>query len=246
MNYLKIKNTVRGLLDGENDGSGLDRIFYWSLLSLIFINIAAIIIESVPSVKADPTYHNILNKIEVYSLYIFFIEYVLRIWTADKKIKFAVSPMGLVDLIALMPLLLPLVGVDIRAIGWLRAVRVFRVAKAFRFIPGMVPIKNVLVSKRKELTASLILVGVMMLCAATGMYYIEGSTQPEHFGSIPSSMWWAVTTMTTTGYGDAYPVTAIGKVFGAFFQIFGIFSFALPTAIVGSGFIDELNKRNNE
>jgi voltage-gated potassium channel len=241
-----IRERIWCWLDGDADDGGMDKIFHHAILVLIVLNVFAIIIESVPSVKANPQFHSWLNHFETVSLWIFAIEYVLRVWSSKSvglRRNFVLSPMGIVDFATLMPLILPFFGVDMRLYPVIRAVRMFRVMKLFRYIPGIDLIKSVVTAKRRELVGSILVLLLMLTIGGTAMYFIEGVAQPDKFGSIPDAMWWAVATATTTGYGDVYPITAAGKILGGIFSIIGIFSFALPTAILGSGFIDEINHR---
>jgi voltage-gated potassium channel len=243
---MTLRDTVWNWLDGDGNDGGWDKLIHRVILGLILANMLAIIVESIPVVKANLTAHTLLNQFEQVSLWIFAVEYIARLWSSASvgpRWKFAVSPMGLVDVAALLPLILPFFGVDMRLYPVLRAVRMFRVAKLFRYIPGIDLIKAVVVNKRSELIGSICVVLLMLVLGGTGMYFIEGKAQPDKFASIPDAMWWAVATMTTTGYGDVFPITLAGKLLGGVFSILGIFSFALPTAILGSGFIDEISRR---
>jgi voltage-gated potassium channel len=241
-----IKQRIWCWLDGDSEDGGWDKAFHHFILTLIVLNVFAIVIESIPAVKANPSWHLMLNQFERMSLWIFAVEYSLRLWsskTVMPRRRFVFSTMGIVDLATLFPLILPFFGVDIRLFPLLRAVRMFRVMKLFRYIPGIELITAVLHAKKSELLGSVFVILLMLTIGGTAMYFIENGAQPDKFSSIPDAMWWAVATMTTTGYGDIYPITLAGKVIGGIFSILGIFSFALPTAIIGSGFIDEINER---
>ena len=97
--------------------------------------------------------------------------------------------------------------------------------------------------KRAELTVTVTLLAVLLVLASSGVYFAEKSAQPEVFSSIPAAMWWAVATLTTVGYGDVYPITSAGKLLGAVVAILGIGMFALPTGILGAGFMEEIHRR---
>lgn len=247
------------LLDGDGADGGADRVVHLALLALILANVLAnvlaIVVESMPSVKASPALHGALNRFETVSLWVFLGEYLLRLWASGdateargrtgwhRRLGFVTSPMGLVDLGALLPLLLPLVGVDIRAYSLLRSVRVFRMVKIFRYLPGIELIRAAVRAHARVLLGSLGILFTILVFGSTVMYFLEGAGQPDKFGSIPQCMWWAAATMTTIGYGDVFPLTDAGRVVGALFGMVGIFTFALPTAILGSAFMDEVSRR---
>jgi voltage-gated potassium channel len=233
-------------LDGDSKDGGCDKCVHHFLVTLIIVNILAIVLESIPVLDDHPLLDPIFDGIEFWSLWIFFVEYVARVWSSKvvgRRRDFVFSTMGIIDFLTLMPILLPMVGLSTSYSNLFRAVRVGRVVKLFRFIPGIELIHTVVALRKKELLGSISIMFLVMLCGGTVVYFLENTAQPDKFTSIPTSMWWAAATMTTIGYGDVFPVTAMGKVFGACFGILGIFTFALPTAIIGSGFIDEINAR---
>lgn len=127
----------------------------------------------------------------------------------------------------------------------LRLFRMFRLAKAGRYSSSIVLMKNVLQAKKEELVLTVFLMGVLLVFASSALYHCEGSVQPEAFSSIPASMWWAIATLTTVGYGDVYPITVAGKIAASIIAILGIGMFALPTGILGAGFIEEVKKKKN-
>ena len=190
---------------------------------------------------------------ETFSVVIFTIEYLLRLWTANidprftkpftGNLKFALTPFAIIDLLAILPFYLPFFGIDLRLIRMIRIFRLFRIFKIARYIKALTLIKNVFYKKKEELVISLVFTLFLLLIASTLMYYIENEAQPEHFSSIPETMWWGIATLTTVGYGDVYPITSMGKILGGVIAIIGIGLFALPTGILASGFSEELSHR---
>jgi voltage-gated potassium channel len=153
------------------------------------------------------------------------------------------TPMALIDLMAVLPAYLPMLGLDLRFVRALRLLRIFRAAKLARYISALRLFGDVIREKREELILTTCLFGLMLLITSCLMYFAEHEAQPEAFPSIPAAMWWAVVTLTTVGYGDVHPVTSLGRLLASFSAILGIGFFALPTAILGSGFIQEVEKR---
>ncbi len=127
----------------------------------------------------------------------------------------------------------------------LRALRMLRLLKFSRYFKVMNLLLGVLKEERQSFLAAMFLLTIAMLIASTGIYIFEKDAQPDKFGSIPEAMWWAVATLTTVGYGDVTPITAMGKIFGALITIIGIGTVALPSGILASGFSDQLKRRKN-
>ena len=171
-------------------------------------------------------------------LILFTIEYVLRIYAASDKKTFIFSFFGLVDLIAILPSLVLIPGLGhlpgFHVLRILRFLRVFRIFKATRFILAVDRMIEALGEVKRELLALVILSAMMVYLSACGIYYFEKTAQPEHFGTIPKSMWWAIVSLTTIGYGDVYPVTPGGKVFTAFVALIGVGLIAIPSGLLAS------------
>ncbi len=171
-------------------------------------------------------------------LILFTLEYALRIYAAPDKKAFIFSFFGLVDLIAILPSLVLIPGLGhlpgFHVLRVLRFLRVFRIFKATRFILAVDRMIDALAEVRRELLALVILSAMMVYLSACGIYYFEKVAQPEHFGTIPKSMWWAIVSLTTIGYGDAYPITPGGKVFTAFVALVGVGLIAIPSGLLAS------------
>ncbi|BAO54594.1 ion transporter [Nonlabens marinus] len=225
----------------------VSKFIYW----LIIVNVLSIILESYADFKA--AYGWYLYVFEVFSVVIFTIEYVIRLYTAplefkvNSKIKsrwkFASSGYGIIDLIAILPFYLPfLFAVDLRILRVLRLIRLLRIFKLGRHSKALRSILDVLKETRSELSISFFVAFILLLLSSTLMYYIEHEVQPESFASIGHSFWWAIATLTTVGYGDVYPVTAAGKILGGITAIIGIGFLALPTGIISSAFIEKVKE----
>jgi len=236
--------------DVKNDVKS--RIFDIFILSLIFLNVFTAIISTVSTI--DSTYGHSLYMFEIFSIIIFTTEYLLRIWTCVEiekfskpfsgRISYIFTPMALVDILAILPFYFSMLGVDLRMVRVLRLFRLFRVAKAGRYFKAFDMIKNVFKSRKEELSISIVMIAMILVLASSVMYYLESPVQPEAFSSIPASMWWAIATLTTVGYGDVYPITPMGKLMGAIIAVAGVGLFALPAGIIASGFMEQIEKKN--
>jgi len=195
-----------------------------------------------------------LNIIEAVSVYIFTIEYCLRMWSCVEnpeysrpiigRIKFAITPFLLIDFMAIAPFFLPkLIPVDLLFLRVLRLIRVFRVLKLARYVDAIRIFYNMFSNKKEELFMTFIVGMMLMVISSCLIYHAEYNAQPDRFTSIPASFWWAVCTLTTVGYGDIYPITPLGKFLASVVAVIGIGMFALPAGILASGLMEELNKK---
>ena len=232
---------------GDHVGRRLD-IF---LLTLIALNVVAVIVGSVDWIERE--WARELQVFEVFSVGVFTIEYLGRLYScvADPhfshpitgRLRYMAHPLALIDLLAVLPFYLPFLGLDLRFVRMFRLFRIFRVAKLGRYSTAWKMIGGVLRKQREELIVSGLIMILLIVMSASVMYFVENEAQPQKFSDIPSAMWWAVATLTTVGYGDIYPITSLGKILGSLIQISGIAFFALPTAIIGAGLIEELRSR---
>ncbi len=236
--------------DSSNKTSFYTDIF---LISLIVLNIIAVLLETVDSIynqfKVEFLYFERISTI------IFLIEYLLRVWVSiegkkDKegpiiaRFKYIITWPAIIDLLAVLSGILPMIfEVDLRI---LRALRMIRLLKFSRYFKVMNLLLGVLKEEKQSFLAAMFLLTIAMLIASTGIYIFEKDAQPDKFGSIPESMWWAVATLTTVGYGDVTPITPMGKLFGALITIIGIGTVALPSGILASGFSDQLKRRQSK
>lgn len=220
------------------------------ILLLIFLNVLAVILETVPALEQN--FGDYFFRFEVFSVTIFTIEYLARIWACTSqakfsrpfwgRLKFIFTPMALIDLLAILPFFLTFTTVDLRFIRTLRLFRLFRVLKLARYSYSLQLFGKVIKNKKEELVMTATLMFVLMILAASFIYIAENEAQPDKFTDIPTSMWWSIVTLTTVGYGDVFPVTTFGKVCAAFIAVLGIGMFALPTGILGASFVEEIGK----
>lgn len=186
---------------------------------------------------------------------VFFIEYLMRLWVAAEDPRFAGKPFGrlrwmltpsaIIDLLALLPLFLTLASTSLYWLRFARIVRILRIVRLGRMSAAFDNVAAALFSRRFELWVAVIIALLMMLFSATLLYFAEGEAQPEAFGSVPRSLWWAIVTLTTIGYGDVYPVTFLGKACAALIAISGIGVIAMPTGIFAAAFSDAMQKKDD-
>jgi voltage-gated potassium channel len=252
---MKFQKRVYEILEVATLGDFSSRLFDVFIMSLIMLNVFATIIETIGDLGAR--YKELFYIFEFFSVIIFTIEYMLRIWSCIQnqqfnhpikgRIRFAFTAMPIIDLLAILPFYLPmLIPIDLRFLRILRLFRIFRVFKMGRYFEAFQMIANVIKSKKEELLITVFIVMIMLIFASSLMYIVENAVQPENFSSIPSAMWWGVATLTTVGYGDIYPITPIGRCLGAVISLLGIGLFALPTGFLASGFAEEIQKRRQQ
>ena len=247
---VSIRQRTWVVVDVATAGDRLSRSFDIFILLLIFANVVAVIIGTIPSIHAR--HGQVLDVFETFSIVVFTVEYLTRMWacTADERfvrpfsgrVKFFFQPMSLIDLAAILPFFLPAFGVDLRTLRVLRLLRIVRIMKIGRYYSSLNQIKTVFAEKKKELVLTFPLMTMLLIVSSSILYFCENSTNPETFSSIPATMWWSVETLTTVGYGDVYPTTPWGKFFASLIAIMGIGMFALPTGILGAGFIEAVQK----
>jgi len=251
--YKQIQKRTHEIIEKASRNDTTSLIFDIFIISLISVNVLIVILETVSSVYVQ--WAQILHLIDYISVIIFTAEYILRLWSAPAKalyrkpisgrIKFAFTPLLIIDLLSIVPFYLPLLfPFDLRVIKALRLFRLFRILKIARYSKSLNHIILVIKAKKEELLITLFAVFILMTIASSFMYYFENQAQPQDFSSIPAAMWWAVSTLTTVGYGDVYPITNMGKVLSGIISLLGIGIFALPAGILASGYAEEIqNKR---
>jgi len=246
---MKIKARVHQVLEATDPE---DRTARWVMIfitALIIISILSVILESVPSISDQ--YREFFVASEIIIVAIFTIEYALRLWscTEDRRyqqpimgrLKYALTIFALIDLVAILPFYLPFfVAFDARFLRVLRLIRFVRVAKLARYSESAGLMARVIRREKESLVFTFFLIIVLMVFASCLMFQAENEVQPEKFGSIPDTMWWAIATITTVGYGDVVPITPIGKALGAFIAILGVGMVAMPAGIIVSGYIEEI------
>lgn len=247
-----LRRRVHLALEGGGAGGVAGRLVEASLLALIVANAAAAVLAT--DRRIAEAYGSFLVVFEIVSVAIFTLEYVARLWCAMEdprahargpvagRLGFAARPLVVIDLVSILPayagFLLP--GADPRIIQVLRLLRLLKIA---RYSPALQTLMDVVAQEWRALFGTLLLLMIAVVFSASAMYLAEGSVQPELFGSIPVAIWWAITTLTTVGYGDAVPVTAVGRVIGGLSMIIGLGIFALPVGIMATAFVSAIHRR---
>ena len=237
----------------DDDGDYWSEAFDIFIIVLILASVVEVIAESFQGMRE--TYFGAFSLFEYFTVTVFTVEYLLRVWTADLKypeltpwrarLRWMTSWMGVVDLLAILPFYLPLLfAFDLRFVRILRVFRLLRVFKLSRYTHGLTLVGAVFYERREELGISLLVATVLLLLSATVMYNLENEAQPEQFPNIIATFWWAVATLTTVGYGDVYPVTGLGRLVGGVIAVLGIGLVALPAGIISAGFIEKIEERD--
>lgn len=248
----KAKKRIYEIVEVATPGDVQSRIFDIFIVTLIFLNVLAVIFETIE--KLSFQFYEFFKIFEVFSIIVFTLEYILRIWSCtinsqykrpiSGRVRFIFTPLALVDIFAILPFYLPmLIPFDLRFIRAIRLIRIFRLFKMGRYSESIKLFDKVLRAKKEELFTALFAVFILLTISSSLLYYVEREAQPEVFSSIPAAMWWGVSTLTTVGDGDIYPITSLGKFLGAIISLLGIGLFALPAGILSSGFVEEIRKR---
>jgi voltage-gated potassium channel len=196
----RLQLRIYDILVETEDGELVDRIVAIFLMLLILINAAAVVAETVD--ELNQRFGSIFAAIETVSVTIFTVEYLLRLWVAPLnpsyakpftgRLRYAVSLMAIIDLLAILPALLPLIfTVDLRIIRFLRIFRLFRLFKMSRYVESLNSLDDVVRSKKEELLVILVMIAMLLLFSSSLMYVVETEAQPDKFPDIPSAMWWA-------------------------------------------------------
>lgn len=223
------KEIIRKLIDDTENLPG--KVFAYTIQLLIVTSLVTFTINTLPDLPQKTK--EILSILEMLTVSIFTIEYILRIFVAEKKAGFIFSFYGLVDLVAILPFYIS-AGIDLRAVRIFRLLRLVRILKLFRYNQAIKRFQRALVIAKEELILFGFVAIIMLYLSAVGIYYFENEAQPDQFKSVLHSLWWALTTLTTVGYGDMFPVTAGGKVFTFLVLMVGLGIVAVPTGLIAS------------
>lgn len=237
---MTIKEFFVDLLDNTNTLRG--KVFALLIQLLIIVSLITFSIDTLPNLSKDLKWA--LYLIEIITVTIFSFEYLLRLLVAKEKLKFIFSFYGLVDLLAILPFYLS-TGYDLRAIRIFRLLRLVRILKLFKYNQAIKRFHRALIIAKEELILFGFIAAIMLYLSAVGIYYCESDAQPEQFSSVFHSLWWSVTTLTTVGYGDMYPVTVGGKIFTFFILTIGLGIVAVPTGLLASA-LSEARKQDIE
>lgn len=225
----------------ENESEGWGKKFSLFIQFLIVLSLLSFSVETIPDLSEE-TLH-LLYITEVVTVAIFSIEYILRLLVADRKLKFIFSFYGVIDLFAILPFYIS-TGIDLRSIRVFRMLRLIRIFKLFRYGNAIKRLKQAFESVKTELTLFLFATLFVIYASSVGIYYFENEAQPDVFSSVFDCMWWSVATLTTVGYGDAYPITVGGKLFASLIVFIGIGIVAVPTGLLASALTRMVKKED--
>lgn len=244
--YQKLKKRTFEIIEKGEKGDTVSKIFDICILLLICGNVLSVFVETF---KISNEMRSILFYIELFSIIIFSVEFILRVWTADflyenmplvqSKIKYIFSFMALIDLFAILPFYIPFViKVDLRVLRTLRLFRLLRIFKANRYTQSLQKVIDVIKDKSAELFSAVLMLFILMLISSVLIYYIESPAQPDVYTNALSGLWWSIAIFTSVWLGDIYPITAAGKILCALMAVFGVAIIAVPTGIISSGFVE--------
>ena len=205
--------------------------FEFAVVVLVLLSAITFSLETLPNLS--PGFRRALWIFEIFSVICFTVEYAVRLWAARPRRAYAFSFFGWIDLLAVLPFYLTL-GFDLRAIRLFRLFRVFRLFKLTKYIKGMNRLRRSFDMVREELMLFFFAAGIVIYLLAMGIYLFEHQAQPDVFRSVFDGIWWAVCTLTTVGYGDAYPITLAGRMFTVVILLTGLGVVAVPTGLISS------------
>ncbi|MCD0187875.1 ion transporter [Acinetobacter sp. PW68] len=247
--WYTLRKFVYNNLHDDDYETWFSRCINYFLILLILGNASAVILESVNDVYL--AYQVFFDHFENFSIAVFTLEYLLRIWSIAEKdpfispwkqrLKWLTSGGAIIDLLAILPAYINFfVHLDLR---FLRILRLLRLLKLTRYFVSLQILLRVIEREKGSFQAVIFILSIMIVMSAAGVYVVESKAQPEAFSSIPASMWWAVVTLTTVGYGDVTPITPWGRILGALITVLGVGLAALPAGILATGLANELEQR---
>jgi voltage-gated potassium channel len=238
------------VLDGSPKHA-ISRYVEWMITAVVLVNCSAVILDSIPEVHAD--YKDFFHELEFWSVMFFTLEYVLRVWSLGAKFApadggawkgrkgYIFSPFGLIDFFATMPFYLHVFfpTLDLRI---LRVLRLLRILKLSKYNTALQDLFTAVHSERRAFGSAAFLLVIATIVSASLMHFAEGHEQPQHFGSIPHSIYWAIVTITA-GYGNVEPVTKAGEIIALLTGFLGVCMAAIMTGIVASAFSNQMSRK---
>ena len=224
-----MKDKIDKIVETRESKAGL--YFDYAIQVLILLSVASFTIETLPDLTAETI--NYLETFELVCIFIFSLEYPIRLYIAKNKLKFITSFYGIIDILAILPFYLTL-GFDLRSARVLRFLRLFRLVKLIRYNKAIRRFQTAFMMIKQELVMFSMVSLILFYLSAVGIYYFENSVQPESFSSVFSSLWWSVVTLTTVGYGDIVPITIGGRIFTFIILMIGLGIIAIPSGMISS------------
>lgn len=249
------KERIFAVLNNPQHATKLGKVFAYTLAILIALN--ALLIFVVFDHRINDSVRSYLYLFDMVCTVIFLIEYIARIWTADlsyphlgplrARVRYIFSFMGIIDLLAVAPYIGVALGLlPYQTLNTTRVLRVIRLIKITRYVKGLNIISRVINNRKQEIIPAFAVLMVLTIAASVLMYQAENPVQPEAFDSIFTGMYWAITTITSTGYGDLVPITPAGRIIGFLTMVCSIGIVAIPAGIFTAGFIDEAHAEREE
>ena len=249
-NQLKKTFNIESLFPNHNTKPNTGELV---LSFIIVLSVISLIIETEQSIYNK--YKFFFQLLDYVFFFIFSVEYILRLIFCGKiskyrglkgKIKYLISPIAIIDLIAILPNIIMFFVQDLLLLRLIRLIRMFRIIKLVETNKSLLMFFRSISKSKSQLLSSLIVTLFLLLLGAVILYIVEGTAQPETFGSIPRAMWWSMATLTTVGYGDVYPITLLGKICASFIALIGIGVVALPAGIIAANFTNELSGNDKD
>ena len=227
----------------EESDTKLGKLFDLVVQFLVVISLLSFSLETLPNLSKNQLF--ILKLIEIVIITIFSIEYLLRIFVTNKKFKYIFSFYGLIDLLTILPFYLSLT-IDLRSLRALRLLRLFRILKLVRFNKAINRFQEALKIAREEIIIFIFATCIVLYFSSVGIFFFENAIKPDKFSSVFHSLWWAIVTLTTVGYGDIYPLTLGGRIFTFFILILGLGVVGIPAGLIASALTAVRRKEEND
>ena len=224
-----LKQSLKQIVEESSSKRG--RIFDFGIQALIVVSLITFSIETLPNLSHRARFW--LRLIEIVTVMIFTAEYILRIFVAGRKRSFIFSFFGIIDFLSILPFYIAS-GIDLRSLRAFRLLRLFRILKLVRYSKAIQRFHRALLIAKEELVLYFFVTLLLLYFAAVGIYYFEFNSQPDTFSSVFHSLWWAVATLTTVGYGDVYPITVGGRIFTFIVLLIGLGVVSVPAGLVAS------------
>ncbi|WP_294106353.1 ion transporter [Thiolapillus sp.] len=236
-----MKEKIAAIIDDPQSSKG--RLFAYVMQALIITSLITFSVSTLPDISNYTI--RVLRAIEIVTVLIFTVEYLSRIYVANNKIAYIFSFYGLIDVLAILPFYISS-GVDLRVLRIFRLLRLFRILKLFRYNQAIGRYHRAFVIAKEELVLFSAVSMILLYLSSVGIYYFENTAQPEQFKSVFHSLWWAVVTLTTVGYGDIYPVTVGGRIFTFIVLMVGLGIVAVPAGLVASALSQAHSEENTD